>query len=106
MEDVLPCTDSGRPTTLSSGGRSYRIRVEGRIENGWSSRLGGLRILPEFIPHRTPAGSTILEGTLSDRAALLGVLNTLHDLNLTLVSVETIAEDTDAGNNTGMEDDS
>ena len=102
----MPHADNGKRITRSNGGRSYRIRVEGRIENGWSSRLGGLRFVPEIVPHRIPAEYTVLEGTLPDRAALLGVLNTLHDLNLTLVSVETIGDDTDAGNNTGMEDDS
>lgn len=38
----------------------------------------------------SPAHITTLEGTLPDRASLLGVLNALHDLNLELVSVETI----------------
>ena len=36
---------------------------------------------------------TTLVGSLTDRSALLGVLNTLHDLNLTLLSVEVVDND-------------
>ncbi len=36
---------------------------------------------------------TTLVGSLADRSALLGVLNTLHDLNLTLLSVEVVDND-------------
>jgi hypothetical protein len=36
---------------------------------------------------------TTLVGRLPDRSALLGVLNTLHDLSLTLQSVEVVDDD-------------
>lgn len=65
---------------------SYRIQVKGRLEPRWSDRLGGLSITTE-----TPEGGSVqsvLIGRLPDQAALSGVLSTLYDLRLPLVSVE------------------
>jgi len=64
----------------------YRIRVKGRLESRWSGRVGGLSIATE-----TPKGGSVesvLVGPLPDQAALSGVLSTLYDLRLPLVSVE------------------
>ena len=64
----------------------YSIRVAGYLDESWSERLGGLSI------HQKKAGSpkteTTLQGVLVDQAALLGVLNTLYNLRLPLISVE------------------
>jgi hypothetical protein len=59
----------------------YAIRVEGHLTERWSDWFGGLAICNE------PDGVTILRGSLSDQAALLGILNKINALNLTLVSV-------------------
>ena len=67
-----------------------RIRVGGRLDESWSAKLGGLRI-------RSLSGSdateTVLEGDVPDQAALKGVLATLGDLNLAMISVETMDRD-------------
>ena len=86
----MPASDNGFLDLARPAGRAYRIRVEGRVDETWSSRLGGLRIEGAQGSMESPAHITTLEGTLPDRASLLGVLNALHDLNLELVSVETI----------------
>ena len=68
----------------------YRIVVEGRLEASWSDRLAGLRITPEG---GDPAPEhTVLVGPLRDQAELQGVLSTLFDLRLTLLSVESVGE--------------
>ncbi len=70
---------------------TYRIRVEGRLDDRWAEQLGGMS-----IQHGNGDGGepiTTLIGSLADRSALLGVLNTLHDLNLTLLSVEVVDDD-------------
>ncbi len=72
-----------------SVGRHYRIRVEGRLDRSWASRLGGLEIEPVVDLIRPESECTVLAGRLPDRASLMGVLIALHDLNLTLLSVET-----------------
>jgi hypothetical protein len=65
---------------------TYRIRVQGSLAESWSDRLGGLTITTTGQTGEAPV--TTLAGRLRDQAALCGVLNTLHDLRLPLLSVE------------------
>jgi hypothetical protein len=65
---------------------TYHIRVQGILDERWSDRLGGMTIHATGHEDETPV--TSLEGRLLDQAALCGVLNTLHDLRLPLLSVE------------------
>ena len=68
----------------------YLICVQGELDETWSDRLGGLTITCENARrNRGPVAS--LQGHLLDQAALLGVLNTLYDLHLPLLSVESLA---------------
>lgn len=66
----------------------YRILILGTLDAGWSDRLGGLTISTTRLTDGTTA--TTLIGNLADQSALVGVLNTLHDLGLSLVSVERV----------------
>ena len=67
-----------------SGCRLFEIRVKGHLDRQWSDWLGGLemRLLDN--------GETILSGTIVDQAALMGILNNLNRLNLTIVSVSQV----------------
>jgi hypothetical protein len=65
---------------------TYRISVQGDLPESWSDRLGGMTIA--VITEADQAPVTTLCGPLRDQAALLGVLNTLYDLHLPLLSVE------------------
>jgi hypothetical protein len=65
---------------------TYRIRVQGILNESWSDRLGGVTITTSEAEDDAPV--TILSGRLLDQAALLGVLNALYDLHLPLLSVE------------------
>ncbi len=64
---------------------NFQIIVQGRIDPSWSDRLEGMRISQK----KTDQGHvvTTFEGELSDQAALAGVLNTLYELHLTLLTV-------------------
>lgn len=66
---------------------TYRIRVQGHLGEGWSDRMGGMRI----VTTRELDGRlvTTLCG-LADQAALSGVLNSLYDLGFCLLSVERV----------------
>jgi len=59
----------------------YEIRVEGHLSDRWSEWFDGLAI------RNDPVGETSLSGLFTDQAALFGVLNKIHALNLSLISV-------------------
>lgn len=65
---------------------AYRICVQGVLDPHWSDYFAGLTILPSPDPAHPIV--TTLVGTVRDQAALLGVLNHLHDLGLPLLTVE------------------
>jgi hypothetical protein len=64
----------------------YEIRVRGHLEEKWSDQLGGLQITATHGANGQP--ETILAGRLVDQAALSGVLHTLYELHLPIVSVQ------------------
>jgi len=66
----------------------YKIRVRGHLSEQWSDWFDGLTL------ENLPGGQTELSGMLPDQSALYGVLNTIRDMGLTLVSVN-CAEETE-----------
>ena len=69
---------------------TYRIRVQGRVDSTWADHLGGMTVTEDSSDDQ--AAVTILEGHLPDQAALSGVLNTLYEMHLPLLSVESLDE--------------
>ena len=63
----------------------YQILVQGALDERWSRRLGGLAI--STLSTATGSSVTRLSGEVLDQAALFGVLNTLYELHLPLISV-------------------
>ncbi len=61
--------------------QEVRIRVKGRLNANWSNWLGDMTIA------HTRHGETVLSGSVSDQAALYGLLLRLSNLGLHLVSV-------------------
>ena len=72
---------------------TYRIKVQGKLDQKWSDRLGGMRITVDCSSGQNAV--TTLEGHLRDQAALAGVLNTLYELHLPVLSVESSVESVD-----------
>jgi hypothetical protein len=66
----------------------YEIRVKGQLDEKWSDWLTGLDIGSDAEVTNTPI--TTLSGTIVDQAALLGILRTLHNMHLTLLSINRI----------------
>jgi hypothetical protein len=64
----------------------YNIRAQGILDAKWSARLGGMAITVTRPEDQAPV--TTLTGKLMDQAALLGVLMTLYNLHLPVLSVE------------------
>ena len=67
-----------------SRGGLYEIHVRGHLDSTWSDWLEGMEA--KLLDN----GEMILSGTLVDQAALMGVLNKLNRLNLTLLSVSQV----------------
>ena len=61
---------------------AYEIRIEGHLTDQWSDWFNGLVI------NFAADGKTTLSGMLADQSALLGVLNKIHALNLTIISLK------------------
>ncbi len=59
----------------------YEIRLKGHLNARWAERFEGLR-----LSHASD-GTTILSGPVVDQAALHGLLRTVRDLALPLLSV-------------------
>lgn len=64
----------------------YRIRIRGKLEKHMSDRLSGMRISHQS--HEDGPIVSTLEGQLVDQAALFGVLVSLYNMRLPLISVE------------------
>jgi hypothetical protein len=63
--------------------------VLGRIPATWRDRLEGMAITERTAEVEPPV--TTLVGELADQAALAGVLNTLVELHVSVVSVERLS---------------
>jgi len=63
------------------GERFIEIHVKGQLDSRWSEWLEGLEV--KLLEN----GEMILFGPILDQAALMGVLNKLSHLNLTLLSL-------------------
>jgi hypothetical protein len=84
MKAVLSTSRSGFDSPAT-----YRIGVQGRIPARWCDRLEGMTIT-ERSPEAEPPVTTLL-GELADQAALAGVLNTLYELHLPVLTVERLS---------------
>jgi hypothetical protein len=68
----------------------YRICVRGRITPNWSDRFDGMKITTTATADGLVV--TTLVGVLADQSALVGVINSLHDLRLAMLCVECLAD--------------
>ncbi len=70
---------------------TYRIKVEGHLDESWSECLAGMHITTRKRSDQTAV--TTLIGRLRDQAELTGVLNSLNDLHCPIVKVEVVNGD-------------
>lgn len=73
-------TPPARPTR-------YEIRIQEPIQERW------LPWFDEFEITSTQTGGTLLTGSVTDPSALHGILARIHDLHLTLLSVNRVEKD-------------
>lgn len=64
-----------------SDGHRYAIRVEGHLHPRWAETFDGMNLT------RLDDGTTLLDGVITDQAELHGLLRTVRDLGLPLISL-------------------
>jgi hypothetical protein len=62
----------------------FEIHIKGHLDSSWADWLEGLKI--KLLDN----GEMVLSGHIVDQAALMGILNRLYNLNLTLLSVNKV----------------
>lgn len=62
----------------------YQIRIEGHLDDQWTSWFGGMTITLK------ENGDTLLTGPVADQAALFGLLKKIRDLGLPLISIDRV----------------
>jgi hypothetical protein len=70
-------SESGRQST-------YRIRVQGQLDQRWSEWFGGVTVAAQ------DNGETVLTAPVPDQAALHGLLGRIRDLGLPLLSLSRV----------------
>jgi hypothetical protein len=76
-------TSAGR----GQGAGRYEIRLKGHLGPRWAARFDGMTLTTR------PDGTTLLAGPVVDQAALHGLLRTLGDLGIPLLSVTQVGPD-------------
>ena len=76
---------------ISTGDRhspgSYEIRVKGHLDSRWGHWFDGMALTLES------EGTTLIQGSVVDQAALHGLLQKIRDTGLPLVSVTQVQPD-------------
>jgi hypothetical protein len=62
----------------------YELRIQGHLDQHWSTWFGGLALAHE------DDGTTTLRGAVTDQAELHGLLTKVRDLGVTLISLTSV----------------
>ncbi len=65
----------------------YRIEAEGFLNPDWAGRFGSMHVTSS-PPAEGDHALTIMQGRVHDQAELAGILGTLYELHLSLLSVQ------------------
>lgn len=80
----LSAETKNKPSPLEKEGQFYKIRIKGQLSDIWADWFEGLTI--DYLD----TGEMLLSGYIVDQSALMGILNKLVRLNLTLISLNEI----------------
>ncbi len=78
---------NSRPGDDDAPAPRYEIRVKGHLGSRWASWFDGMNLTAE------DDGTTVIRGPVVDQAALHGLLQSLRDLGITLLSLIPLAAD-------------
>ena len=71
----------------------YQIKVQGTLQQRLSERLGGMQIRTFQKQEGKPV--SIITGRVNDQAGLSGILNSLYEMHLLVLSVEILSHSED-----------
>ena len=78
---------NSRPDEDDAPAPRYEIRVRGHLGSRWASWFDGMNLTAE------DDGTTVIRGAVVDQAALHGLLQSLRDLGITLLSLIPLGAD-------------
>ncbi len=86
MTNKKDTSSTQQESTFSTGPQEghFEIHIKGHLDESWRDWLDGLEV--KLLDN----GEMILSGYIGDQAALMGTLNKLYGLNLTLLSVSKV----------------
>ncbi len=87
--------DKYKPEFSFTKAAVYKIKVNGDLSRNLSERLAGLQINVERFRGKGPI--SVLIGQINDQAALAGILNTLYELHLSIISVNMLMDNQSNG---------
>lgn len=85
-DDTTRATAAGGSPADHGTTPQYEIRVRGHLGAHWSAWFDGLTLT------RAEDGTTVLRGPIADQSALHGVLRTLRDTGLPLISLTPVPD--------------
>lgn len=68
----------------------YKIVVDGILSEDYSNRFADMQL--KVIREKGQRSSTVLVGEIKDQSALSGILNSLYDMQFTVISVNMLSE--------------
>ena len=80
----MTSSKNGNDLSFSSPVR-YRICVKGFLDESWSERFSDMRISNQSAGRISPI--SVLVGSVRDQTELIGVLNSLYEMHLPLISL-------------------
>jgi hypothetical protein len=82
----------------------YRIEIQGDVPSNWSDRFGGMKLFASSLNDETNK-VTFLQGKVRDQSELSGILNSIYELHLSLLSVQYLGSDSSSADVTANESD-
>jgi hypothetical protein len=84
----MQSADNNEPNHLAAQADDaiYEIHVKGQLDSRWSEWLECMQV--KLLDN----GEMILAGAIVDQSALMGILNKLNRLNLTILSVNKVTQ--------------
>ena len=80
----LPNAGAQDQSSAGSAVRVYEIHVKGYLDSSWSEWLDGLEV------KLSENGETVIFGPIVDQSALMGVLNKLARMSLSIISLNEV----------------